>query len=313
MRKKLSYFIYPVIISLLIVSCKATDDEENPVDPGNGGETTQTVYLNGKIVDDATGDPLSEATIKVIGGQSIKGTSSNQTGEFNFDYEIIEDQDITVIGSKEGYFPDTTTVFVIGGDSTNVPLLKLSRDTTSQGSDISGNAASVYLYEQSDKHIGIKESGSQESAVITFVVADSLGNPVSSENSEVVEFRFGGHPDGGEYLYPSSVETNAYGRTSVTLNSGTIAGNAQIIAEINTDNGVIRSKPVLVVIYGGLPDSNHFHVASEKLNYPQLGIVGYEIAFTAFVGDKYSNPVRPNTSVYFNTTSGIIDGSNLTD
>ena len=32
-----------------------------------------------------------------------------------------------------------------------------------------------------------------------------------------------------------------------------------------------------------------------------------------YVGDKYSNPVRPGTSVYFETTHGIIEGSDLTD
>ena len=79
------------------------------------------------------------------------------------------------------------------------------------------------------------------------------------------------------------------------------------------NNNVIKSKPVLISIYGGFPDQDHFAVAAEKLNYPAYGIIGYEIPFTAFVGDKYTNPVRPGTSVYFSTTSGIIEGSNLTD
>jgi hypothetical protein len=33
---------------------------------------------------------------------------------------------------------------------------------------------------------------------------------------------------------------------------------------------------------------------------------------TAYVGDKYANPVRPNTAVYFTSTGGIIEGSALT-
>jgi len=41
------------------------------------------------------------------------------------------------------------------------------------------------------------------------------------------------------------------------------------------------------------PIRDHFAVASEKLNYPAYGLIGYEILFTAFAGDKYSNPVRP--------------------
>jgi hypothetical protein len=313
MKKLIAFFLYTVLLAGILVSCKATEDEENPVDPGNGNGELQTTFISGKVVDNASGNPLDQATIKVVGGETTKGTTSDSEGEYYLDYDIAEDMDLLVIGSKEGYFPDTTVVFAIGGDSVDAPLLSLERDTTSQGAGVSGGVASVYLYEQSAKHIGIKESGAKESAAITFVAVDSLGIPISSDNSEIVEFRFGGAPNGGEYLYPSSVETNAYGRATVTLNSGTIAGNAQIVAEINTDNGVIRSKPVLVAIYGGMPDSNHFHVAAAKLNYPELGVVGFEIPFTAYVGDKYSNPVRPNTSIYFNCTSGIIDGSNLTD
>ncbi len=49
------------------------------------------------------------------------------------------------------------------------------------------------------------------------------------------------------------------------------------------------------------------------MNYPVYGILGFEIPFIAYVGDKYSNPVRPNTTVYFSVTSGIIGGSAQTE
>ncbi len=129
----------------------------------------------------------------------------------------------------------------------------------------------------------------------------------------MVNFKFGSSPSGGEYLYPASVESNALGRASVTLNTGTIAGVAQVIAEFTVNKIKVRSKPVLIAIHGGFPDPGHFAVAAPKLNYPEYGIIGFEIPFTAFVGDKYTNPVRQGTSVYFEATSGIIEGSNLTD
>jgi hypothetical protein len=49
------------------------------------------------------------------------------------------------------------------------------------------------------------------------------------------------------------------------------------------------------------------------LNFPGYNIFGLQDKIVAFVGDKYANPVRPETAVYFTTTGGIIQGSTLTN
>lgn len=181
------------------------------------------------------------------------------------------------------------------------------------GNNSSGSAASVYLFSQSAQSIGVKESGSNETAQLIFQVLDSTGVAINSNNSTTVKFIISSGPGGGEFLYPSSVQTNALGRASVSVNTGIKSGTIQITAEITVNNKAVKSKPILISIHGGFPDPGHFGVAAANLNYPAYGIIGYEIPFTAFVGDKYTNPVRPGTSVYFETTSGIIEGSNLTD
>ena len=53
----------------------------------------------------------------------------------------------------------------------------------------------------------------------------------------------------------------------------------------------------------------HFSIAPLKVNFPGYNIFGLYDQITAYVGDKYANPVRPLTSVYFTTTGGIIEGS----
>jgi hypothetical protein len=50
-----------------------------------------------------------------------------------------------------------------------------------------------------------------------------------------------------------------------------------------------------------------------KVNFPGYNIFGLTDEIAAFVGDKYANPVRPETAVYFTSTGGIIQGSTLTD
>ena len=305
MKKLYLNLLYIVIIlALTILGCKF----ETPPTETTGG----TVTLSGQVVDQNTGNAVSDVSVTIIGGKSNQGVTTNTSGSFSTDVSIEQDKELTVIANRSGYDPDTLTVYATAGSTISNLILKLNQKESSGGSS-SGPAASIYLFSQSNESIGVKESGSNETAQIIFEILDKSGVPISSDQAVTIRFKFGSNPGGGEYLYPTSVKSNSLGRASVTLNTGTKAGVAQIIAQMSVNGKTISSRPVLISIHGGFPDPNHFDVASDKLNYPQYGIVGYEIKFTAFVGDKYTNPVRTGTSVYFDATSGIIEGSNLTD
>ena len=90
----------------------------------------------------------------------------------------------------------------------------------------------------------------------------------------------------------------------------------QIVASASVNGNTIRSKPVALSIHGGLPDLAHFTVGPpiDGRNIAH-GWDFFNIAtdITALVGDKYSNPVRQGTSVYFKTTGGVIQGSSTTN
>ena len=123
----------------------------------------------------------------------------------------------------------------------------------------------------------------------------------------------GAGPGGGEFLSPQSIETNFSGVASVNLTSGIKAGAVQVIAKVCLATSTLTSLPVAITIHGGLPDFAHFSIAPELLNFPGYNIFGLEDPIVAFVGDKYANPVRPETAVYFTTSGGIIEGSTLTN
>jgi len=123
----------------------------------------------------------------------------------------------------------------------------------------------------------------------------------------------GAGPGGGEFLSPYSAPTIIDGKVAATLTSGTKAGAVQVIAEFDIGGEIIASLPVAITIHGGLPDYDHFSIAPELLNFAGYYNFGLMDQITAFVGDKYANPVRPQTAVYFTTTGGIIEGSTLTD
>lgn len=182
-----------------------------------------------------------------------------------------------------------------------------------QVQQIAGEPASIYLVEQSYTSIGVTESGSPETSQITFEVQDSSGIPIDNAHAVEVSFRFGARPGGGEFLAPLVAQTDEKGRVNVNLSSGTRAGSVQIVAEINYSGDIIRSRPVNIAIHGGLPENNHFSIAPGQLNYPYYNIVNGIGGVTALVGDRYSNPVKPGTIVYFSTEAGVVQGSNITD
>ena len=303
MKKKIPLIVLIVTVILIQLSCEF--GVEDSVEMND-------VTLSGQIAESVTGNPVSNASVKITDGVTSANTTTNSAGKFTLNISLAEDGELTIIAFKEGYSTDTLKLYATVGSSITVPLIQIKK-LGGSGSSSSGGPASIYMFSQSSQSIGVKESGANETAQIIFQVLDSAGVQINSDSEVLLSFSFGSSPGGGEFLYPSSAITNALGRASVTINTGTIAGVAQVIAEMVINNNVIKSKPVLISIYGGFPDQDHFAVAAEKLNYPAYGIIGYEIPFTAFVGDKYTNPVRPGTSVYFSTTSGIIEGSNLTD
>ena len=305
MKNRLLTLLFILTTALMMGSCEFGVQNEEPDSHGN-------LSINGQVVEASTGDPIDNSSIRIFFGENNANLSSDNNGKFSTTISLGSDSDVKFITSKTGYISDTMSVFASIGSDISVPLIQLKKNSNSNYSN-SGKAASVYLYSQSSKSVGVKESGTNETVQIVFEVLDSSGVPISYENSEYLKFKFGANPGGGEFLYPDSIQTNALGRASVTLNTGTKAGVAQVIAEFRLEGNLVRSKPVLIAINGGFPDKNHFDVASSKLNYPAYGIVGYSISFTSYVGDKYSNPVRPNTSVYFKTSSGIIQGSGTTN
>jgi hypothetical protein len=300
--KRNVFFVF--LFFLVLMGCK-----KKAVEP----EVPQqkTVILSGSVFESVTGSPIDSAVVKVTGITPQIVTYTDSTGKYRVSFEVETETDVKVIAFKEGYEPDTVAVLAIPGRTVNVPSLLLKRTTPE--TPTSGEPASIVLVSQTAKSIGVKGSGSVETAQMVFEVQDSSGKPVDLAHSVEVSFRIGSGPGGGEFIYPPKARTDAKGRVTANIVSGTKAGVVQIVAESNVGSKTIRSLPVVIVIHGGLPDSAHFSIAPEKLNFPGYNVFGLRNKITAYVGDKYGNPVKPGTAVYFTTTGGIIEGSALTN
>lgn len=304
---KRSLLLWMLVGSLGFVSaaCDLTSDDE--------ADTGGLVTLSGQVLDNATNNPIPDAIIQVMPmGVQVNVDS---VGRYRFDVKIDSTMDLTVSAISNGFSTTSHTVTAIAGRPVNVPPLRMTRIAAEEAE--SGYASNILLLEQSAQSIGVRESGSREVAQITFQVADSLGRPIVLDKAVDVRFRLGAHPGGGEFIYPTTARTDNNGKVTVNVSSGTRAGVVQLVAEADVVSGgaarTIRSKPVSLAIHGGLPDQRHFSLGPAKFNFPGLNTFGLRNAISVIVGDKYGNPVKPGTAVYFTTTHGVIGGSTLTD
>ncbi len=306
MKKHYALSLLVILALLVTLSC-----QKSPTDSEKTADEDITVTLNGRVLNTQTGNPLENAVVLLTGTDEEQSTATDGDGKYSFEFTVETSRNVAVIAYKESYVSDTTEVLAVPGRTVDVPSMSLT--PTSETPRPTGNAASIVLVSQSTEAIGVRESGSVETAKLVFEVQDSSGVPIDLDRAVDVHFKLGSSPDGGEYLSPPVVRTSNNGQATVNLLAGTIAGTVQIVAEVFENDATVRSKPVAVSIHGGLPDSVHFSTAVEKLNMPGYVHYGLSDGITAYVGDKYANPVRPETAVYFTSDGGIIEGSALTD
>ncbi len=167
--------------------------------------------------------------------------------------------------------------------------------------------AAIALRSVSDSVLSVKGVGGDEASVLQFEVTDARGYPLSSANAVDVDFEIVAQP-GGVIVEPMTVRTNVAGLVNVTVRSGTSAG----VVKLRASTGAIESSVASITITGGPPDAAHFSVATSPVNIPGLLLLGQEATLTAFVFDKFSNPVPVGTAVYFTTNFGGILGSGQT-
>lgn len=288
------------ILGAITAGCDLGDEDE---------DSSGVVSLSGQVLDVDTNNPVPESFVRVLPYDLI--FEVDVEGRYAFDVEVDSTMELQLIASRDGYGNASTDVLALAGRQVNVPTLRINKASGEEL--ISGDASNILLLEQSAQSIGVKESGSNEVAELTFQLADSLGRPVVLSNAADVNFSLGVQPNGGEFIHPTSARTDNNGAVTVNLSSGSRAGVVQVVASTTVDGEEIRSLPVSVAIHGGHPDQEHFSIGPAQFNFPGLRQYGLENALSIVVGDEYGNPVKEGTAVYFTTDGGVIEGSVLTD
>ncbi len=295
-----------LMVALLATGFWACKEDQGPTQ-GEG-------QISGKVTDASTGNPLSQVNIQaqtVETGAQVGSTDAE--GNFRFTFTLDSALTVTVSMTKSGYRDTTISIKITPGVLTplNVQLNPRSVIVGGTGGG-SGLAQTIAFLGSSPQEISVYGVGGQETSVLAFEVRDSLGLPIDAAHAVALTFTALGGPNGGEYISPLQVATNANGRAYTTFNSGIRSGVVQVLATTTVASRTISTSPIRIVIHAGFPDQNHFTVAPRQHNFPTLGIVGKRNPIAVLVGDIYSNPVVRNTAVYFSTSAGVIQASVFT-
>ncbi len=282
------------------------------------------INIRGKVIDQDTSQPVSNANVSIISPEDLAAqTISNESGEYLFEEVDVDSViDVTIQVAREGFSTESITVLAAPERELVVPDIKirdLQADENGNGFEpgTGSGAAEIQLNDIESYTINIAESGGGATSAFSFVVLDSTGVPLGPESAVDVEFRITEGPGGAEHISPSTVRTNENGMVTSTIFAGNIAGNMKIEAKIERPehNLTIRSSPIALTIHGGFPNLDHFSIGlveSSPYNIPSY-LLDYRSQIKVILGDKFSNPVKPQTPVYFNTNGGVIQGSGETD
>lgn len=284
------------------------------------GPDPEPAILNGTVLNQSNNAPLQGASVRVItplpNQQAI--TDANGSYSLTIDADSLIDVSLQVV--LDGYITQNYDLFAAPGRTINVPAIRLiplndtDPDPVDPDDEVpSGTPSSIALSSLSSAEIVVTGTGGVQQTAISFVVTDSVGVPLSLSRQTTVTFRLGASPGGGEFLSPASAMTNEAGIATTVLESGTVSGVVQVIAEVaKTDGTVLRSNPERIVIRSGPPSVDHFSVAASIFNMPGYHTYGLNSAITAFIGDRYGNKVDAGTAVYYTTDGGIIQGAAFT-
>ena len=297
--KRFTTLVFPLLIAgILIAGCDTFKSEDSG-----------PVQISGVVIDQDN-QPLEGARVEVL--PQGDDTFTEVDGSYSLSVDLDSTSTLTLSVSKAGYLTNRSSGFTaVADDDINLPTIQINLQSSTPTE--SGQASNVLLASQSASSIGVTESGSKEVAQVVFQLTDSTGTPITLSNAVNVSFSIGQGPGGGEFLFPTSVQTDNAGLAEVNLSSGSLAGVVQIVATANVGGSVIRSLPIAMTIHGGLPDAAHFTLGPERFNFPGLLAFGLENGISILVGDRNTNPVRPGTAVYFSTDHGVVEGSTLTD
>ncbi len=306
MKLRTFVFLFITIYLLLNSGC-----QQNPTEPTQ----PKTSTVSGTVLDKGSSKPIPLALVYDIGALAKVDTSKTD-GTYTLTMDLTSNYNTSIFAKASGYASDTQSVSLKPGDNlTGINIHMTVTDSNAIVSGISGRAASIVLKSPSPGTIALKGTGINETAMLTFIVKDSAGNPVVGTHSCLVNFRLVARPDSFTSLSPTSARTNLLtGEVSTTVSAGITPGVLQVIAQVSdsTRKDTVKASPIFLSVGGGLPDSAGVSMGRNPLNIAGRVYANLTSTITVYVNDRWKNPVADGTQVSFIATAGSVVSSTTT-
>ncbi|MFH1076577.1 MAG: Ig-like domain-containing protein, partial [Pseudomonadota bacterium] len=240
-----------------------------------------------------------------IGVENVTVTFATTLGTLSSATDTTDNQgEASTVLSGTASGSATVTASVTG-------LSSATASVTINESDVVGTPTNIIcptlldtLPNPSFTQIYIAGSGKQETTNISFIVSDSMGNPVEKAT---ILFSLKGGSKGGEYLVPSQGVTSDLGIVSTVLTSGSKPGAVTVTA-MYTENTSIWTETTAITIFSGPPEGLHISGAFDIQNIDGLRCQGLQDAIAIELADLYSNPVPIGTAVQLESEYAKIQG-----
>ncbi|MES2151683.1 MAG: Ig-like domain-containing protein [Pseudomonadota bacterium] len=193
---------------------------------------------------------------------------------------------------------DTITVSIgtssqsiaLGVDAANIGTIQFV------GSDLQGT--SIVLK-------GSGGLGRKEAALLTFRVIDQNNNGLAGVDVSFSATTY----TGGLTVAPTKGTTDATGKVTTTVSSGTIPTPVRVIAEATRNGKTISGLSDALTISTGLPIQKSMSMSADSYNIEGGSRDGEIALITVRLADQYGNPISDSTAVNFVTEGGAVGSS----
>lgn len=194
---------------------------------------------------------------------------------------------------------DLIQASVTGSGSSTQLTLPISLPDVSSLAFVSASPEIIYL----------RGSGFNESSVVTFQVRDASGNPLTNQSVALsLTAGAGGVLLEGKAIGESvSLSSDASGKVSARINSGTIPTPVRVSASIIAGSRTISTVSSNLSVAVGLPSQLNFSLSQATKNIEGFGADGVDNVYTITASDRMGNPVAPGTSINFVAEGGQIE------
>lgn len=285
----------------------------------NGADSAQVIIT----ADNTDGTPVADGTVIFLtAGERF--LDRDEDGYFSQGIDsVLFDANANGRWDPIGSIPSTaltvggqvTVTYYAGSQATTVYL----RATMINGSEYDYTEISAKLnpnttvasisLTHNGEDLRVRGVGGIEFSIVTATGYDEFGNTIP--DGIPIDFTIGTGPNGGENIQnqgygPVTVNSNAQGQASVTVNSGTVPGTILLRAS----SGAVLSAVTHLTVNAGPPA--HLTVGATNCNMRSWDVVNALNRVSVNVVDYWGNPVPDSTAVYFSTEEGFVVAQALT-